>query len=77
MQHHLLATLMVAVLSANAFGQVDRLVVQQDPSDTSRFICDVKYATFKTPKGWQPNRSGKNTYAILSRANESYPNLTV
>jgi hypothetical protein len=76
MQHSLLIALIVAVLSTNALGKDDRLVVQKDPSDPSRWICDVKYATFKTPKGWQPNRSDKPSSAILSQASESYPNLT-
>jgi len=76
MQHNLLTALTIAVLSGCAFGQDDRLVVKKDPSNASRFICDVKYATFKTPKGWRPNRSDKNTYAVLSRSNETYPNLT-
>ena len=48
----------------------------KNPSDSSTYVCDVKFATFKTPKGWQPNGSDKNSYAILSRTNESYPNLS-
>ena len=59
--------------SAHGSRQVDRLVVNVDPLDRSRFFCDVTYATFRTPKGWSPNRSGGNTYAILSRVGESYP----
>ena len=57
-------------------AQDNKLSICNDPADASRFLCDVTYATFETPKGWVPNRSGKNTYAILSRANETYPYLT-
>jgi hypothetical protein len=60
---------------ARPSGHDGKLVVHKDPL-ASQFTCDVKYATFQTPAGWRPNRSGGNTYAILSRTDESYPNLT-
>ena len=63
-------------LTSQVDGQNDRLIVRKDPDNPSRFICDVKYATFRTPKGWQANRSGGNTYAILSRKGETYPKLS-
>jgi hypothetical protein len=66
----------IAVLTCGVDRQKDRLVVRSDPDDPSRFICDVKFATFATPKGWRPNRSEKATYAILTRADEAYPDIT-
>jgi len=68
--------IMLAGVQSSIFGQDDRLVVKPDPDDSSRLICGVEFATFKTPKGWRPNRSGKETFAILTRADESYPNVT-
>jgi hypothetical protein len=59
-----------------ACAQEDRLVVREDPSDTSRFICDIKFATFTTPIGWRPNRSGGKTYAVLTLSSENYPELS-
>lgn len=76
MRHYFVVLLTISLLSSYAYGQEERLVVHKDPTDPSRFICDVKYATFTTPKGWQPNRSGGNTYAILLRSNETYPKVT-
>ena len=76
MRHSLVGPLTLVLFCGYAYGQEDRLVVRKDPADASRFICDVKYAAFTTPKGWEPNRSGGNTYAILSPSNEVYPKLT-
>jgi hypothetical protein len=72
----LIALFVIAFLPHCVYGQQDRLTVKGDPDDPSRYICDVKFATFKTPKGWRPNRSEKQTYAILTRSNETYPNVT-
>jgi hypothetical protein len=66
----------IAVLPCIAYGQEDRLLVRSDPDEPSRFICDVKFATFKTPEGWRPNRSGKNAYAILTHVDEVYPDVS-
>jgi hypothetical protein len=57
-------------------GTDDRFSVTKDPSDPSRVVCDVNFATFAVPKGWTANRSNKNTYALLTRSNESHPNLS-
>jgi acyl carrier protein len=57
-------------------GSDERLRVTKDPSDASRLICDVKFATFTTPSGWTANESDKNSYAVLSLSREKYPNLT-
>ena len=76
MHRYLAAFSAFLLLAACGYAQEQRLVVRRDPKQPSRFICDVKYATFTTPKGWQPNRSGGNTYAILTRSNEVYPKLS-
>lgn len=73
---YLLVALVILVQPGCDRRQDDRLVVAKDPSDASRFLCDIKFATFRTPKGWTPNRSDKETYVILSRSNETYPNLS-
>ncbi len=75
-EYYLLIALALLVPRGCAQRQNDRLVVTRDPSDASRFVCDVKFATFRTPKGWTPNRSDGTAYAILSRSNETYPNLS-
>ena len=60
-----------------AYAQTDkRLDVKPDPTDPSRFQCDIGFATFTTPKSWRPNRSGKSTYAILTQESETYPNVS-
>lgn len=76
MRTNLMAIMAFAVPACGAYGQDERLLVKRDPDDASRFICDVKFATFKTPKDWQASKSGKQTYAILTRADETYPNVT-
>ena len=53
-----------------AFSQDDRLVVKKDPSDPKRMICELKYATFKVPEGWQPNRSEGKTQCILTKSSD-------
>lgn len=53
-----------------AFSQDDRLVVKKDPSDPKRMICELKYATFKVPEGWQPNRSDGKTQCILTKSSD-------
>lgn len=55
------------------FGQEDRLIVKKDPSDSKRLICEIKYATFKVPEGWQPNRSDGKTQCILTKSAEKSP----
>ncbi len=75
-KYYLLIMLAILVQLGCARRQDGRLVVTRDPSDASRFVCDVQFATFKTPKGWAPNRSDGTAYAILSRSNETYPNLS-
>jgi hypothetical protein len=72
----LIAFVLIALQSFSVYGQEDRLIVRRDPNDASRYICDIRFATFKTPKNWRPNRSDKHTYAILTRANETYPNIS-
>ncbi|MFN6139668.1 MAG: hypothetical protein ACK480_14355 [Planctomycetota bacterium] len=58
-------------------AQTDRrLDVKPDPSDPSRFLCDIGFATFTTPKSWKPNRSGKSTYAILTPEADAYPKIS-
>jgi hypothetical protein len=64
------------LLPLSVYGQEDRHVIKRDPDDATRYICDVKFATFKTPQNWRPNRSDKQTYAILTRADESSPDVT-
>jgi hypothetical protein len=60
-----------------AYAQNDgRLDVKPAPGDPTRFVCDIGFATFTTPKSWNPNRSGKQTYAILTPADESYPKIS-
>ena len=56
------------VCGSFAFCQDDRLVVKKDPSDPKRLICELKYATFKVPEGWQPNRSDGKTQCILTKS---------
>jgi hypothetical protein len=62
--------------STYGFAQEQRLVVRKDPENPSRFVCNIKYATFTTPKGWRPNRSGGNAYVILTRSDETYPGVS-
>ncbi len=71
-------TVMMAVLllTVDTSSAEERLTVLKDPADPSRFACDITYATFTTPKDWRPNKSGNNTYAILTRQNETYPDVT-
>lgn len=76
MSHYLGALLVACLLVCNVLAEDERLVVRQDPKDPSRFHCDIKYATFTTPEGWEPNRSGGNTYAALSSSSETSPDLT-
>lgn len=76
MRCRLLLTLMFATLASCSSGQESRLTVKPDPQDASRFLCDVKFETFTTPKGWRPNRSDKNSYAILTKHNETYPKVS-
>ncbi len=75
-KHYLLMALAILVQPGCGRRQDDRLAVTKDPSDASRFLCDVTFATFRTPKGWAPNSSDGTTCAILSRSDEVYPNLS-
>ncbi len=75
-KYYLLIVLAILVQRGCSRRQDDRLVVTRDPSDASRSVCDVQFATFRTPKDWTPNRSDGTTYAILTRSNETYPNLS-
>lgn len=72
----MIALVAIVFLPCCVYGQADRLTVKSDPDDASRYICDIRFATFKTPKDWQPNSSDKQTYAILTRTDETYPNIT-
>jgi len=72
----LIALIATAVFPCYTYGQEDRLVVKKDLDDPSRYICDVKFASFKTPSDWRPNSSDKNTYVILTHVDETYPNVT-
>lgn len=68
---YLAANAMMILLFCTACGNDARLTVEQVPDDAGRYTCDIKFATFKTPVGWQAHRSDKNTYAILTVANEA------
>jgi hypothetical protein len=76
MKQYLLVSLAITLLLGCGQGQEDRFSLSKDSSGGAPLACDVKFATFNIPKGWQANRSDKNTYVILSRLNESYPNIT-
>ncbi|MFM8261564.1 MAG: hypothetical protein ACKN9S_04740 [Pirellula sp.] len=72
-----IAVCLVIVSSNLSLAQTDRrLDVKPDPSDPSRFLCDIGFATFSTPKSWKPNRSGKSTYAILTPEAEALPKIS-
>jgi hypothetical protein len=64
-----------AVCFANA-QNTGRLDVKPAPGDPTRFVCDIGFATFTTPKSWTPNRSNKSTYAILTQAGETFPKIS-
>ena len=64
------------IVSTKAFAQEERLVVRKHPKDPGLFVCETKFATFNTPKDWQPNQSGGATYAILTKSNETYPKVS-
>lgn len=66
----------VFAFGAVSFAQDDRLLVKKDPTDSKRLICELKYATFKVPEGWNPNQSGGKTQCILTKGSETHPNLT-
>lgn len=68
--------LLLSILCVAHAQNEKRLDVKPDPTDGSRFQCDIGFATFTTPKSWKPNRSGKSTYAILTQENESLPNIS-
>ena len=66
-------------LGAPTFGHAqdaDVIAVKRLPTDPSRFVCDIGFASFTTPKAWNPNRSDKPTYAILTHVRETYPRIT-
>lgn len=74
---NLIVSLVVCLLFANCmYGEEERLTIRKDPNDPSRQSCDIIHATFTTPKAWVANKSDKNSYAILTRANETYPKVT-
>lgn len=67
------------VLFTTAFARSqdgDGIDVKRAPNDPTRYVCDIGFATFMTPKGWNPNRSDKPTYAILTHEGEAYPRIT-
>ncbi len=66
--------LVASALPASA--QDDRLSVTTDPLDKSTLVCDIKYARFKVPKNWNPNRGTGKTYAVLTIQGETYPNVS-
>jgi hypothetical protein len=72
----LIALIGIMAIPCCVSGQEERLAIKQDKDDPSRYVCDVKFATFRAPSDWRPNRSDKNTYAILTHIDESYPNIT-
>ncbi len=74
----MIITICLLLASCNlSLAQTDRrLEIKQDPSDVSRFLCDIGFATFTTPKSWKPNRSGKSTYAILTPDADAYPKIS-
>jgi hypothetical protein len=44
-------------------------VVTRDSEDKTRYRCDLGFATFTTPKDWNPNRSNRQTYVIIVKDN--------
>jgi hypothetical protein len=80
MEHLMLRNALIMILlvssSVQVSGQDDRLKVTYDPLDKSTLICDIKYAKFKVPKNWRPNRGTGKTYAILTIQGEAYPNVS-
>lgn len=67
----------VFMAAAFACAQDDGVIdVRRAPNDPTRYLCDIGFATFTTPKGWSPNRSDKPTYAILTHEGETYPQIT-
>jgi hypothetical protein len=66
-----------AVLHGPALAQKSgEVIVTKSTVDPKRFDCDLGFATFTTPKGWNPNRSGGKTYVILTSEGETYPKIT-
>ena len=59
-----------------ATARVDDLIVTRDSEDKSRYRCELGFATFTTPKDWNPNSSDRPTYAILTHKDEAYPKVT-
>ena len=60
-----------------AFAQNgDSVVIKRSTTNPKRFDCDIGIATFTTPTGWNANRSGKPTYAILTPEGETQPKMT-
>jgi hypothetical protein len=77
MKHLVIAVCIVLLTQAFSPAQdTGGIVVERSPSDPSRFLCDIGFAKFTTPKAWNPNRSGKPTYAILTHESEKYPQIT-
>lgn len=56
--------------------QANDLVITRDSEDKSRYRCDLGFATFTTPKDWNPNRSNRQTYVILTHKDENPPKNT-
>ena len=75
MRHASIASAALFLALTAALGQEGRLLVKRNAADPSRQDCDVMIATFTTPKDWAAHPSGKNSYAILTRAREQQPNL--
>lgn len=67
-------------LAGCGVGIDDRFAVTKDPADSSRLVCDCKFATFTVPKGWKAKMvDGWETggsYALLTPLNESRDNLS-
>jgi len=72
----LILILLTSVYAYVSSALADDLVVTRDLEDKSRYCCDLGFATFTTPKDWNPSRSNRQTYVILTHKDENPPKNT-
>ncbi|MFN7874756.1 MAG: hypothetical protein ACK5PB_05525 [Pirellula sp.] len=73
---YLILFLLTGVHAHVSSARADDLVVTRDSDDKSRYRCDLGFATFTTPEDWNPNRSNRQTYVILTHKDENPPQNT-